>query len=461
MAATRILRRRRVRRGTVLILAMAFVIIFTALGAALASISGTNVQIAHGLRTRNGARASAESGLEVMHYWLARVTLPGTTGPGDILSTVASSLASDLATNGASNIQTSYSGSAITVSPVALNTITDEDFKAVVRQIDDYVLQVDITGRRKQIAHTIRANFNLAPERYPIFDFGLATKGPVDAPGNPTFIALNDPDEADVYIESAGHNLALDVSGNTNVDGDISIGNPAANVNFDGHVQIAGEYEQTAIDNHVTIGAEPVEFPVPDTDHFRQYATGMVIDGGTSTTDNMTLTNAVIAAGTNPRFEGNVVVEGVLFIEAPNVIAFDGNIDIRGLIVADGDVNHPGTNSLTFSGNFDSGPVPSGAEFDAMRDETGSSLLAPGFEFHLDGNFRSLGGVMAVSGAYFTGNIDAVVKGTMINYSTDPTVIEGNPFLRFDQSHLVETPAGFDSNRVPTYDPASYVEFIL
>jgi hypothetical protein len=96
-----------------------------------------------------------------------------------------------------------------------------------------------------------------------------------------------------------------------------------------------------------------------------------------------------------------------------------------------------------------------------MRDEKGSTLLAPGFNFHLDGNFQTLGGVMAVTGAYFSGNIDAVVEGTIINYSPEPTIVEGNPTLRFDQSSLVEVPAGFDINRIPTYDPASYTEVIL
>lgn len=96
-----------------------------------------------------------------------------------------------------------------------------------------------------------------------------------------------------------------------------------------------------------------------------------------------------------------------------------------------------------------------------MRDEKGSTLLAPGFNFHLDGNFQTLGGVMAVTGAYFSGNIDAVIEGTIINYSPESTIVEGNPTLRFDQSSLVEVPAGFDINRIPTYDPASYAEVIL
>ena len=72
---------RRPRRGAALIVSLVFLVTFAAFAAALASGSSANVQIAHNLHLLNGARASAESGLEVMHRWLARVTVPSTTMP--------------------------------------------------------------------------------------------------------------------------------------------------------------------------------------------------------------------------------------------------------------------------------------------------------------------------------------------------------------------------------------------
>ena len=90
------------------------------------------------------------------------------------------------------------------------------------------------------------------------------------------------------------------------------------------------------------------EFPVPDVQRFRQYATGPVIDSDTDLSQS-TFTNAVIEAGTNPTFTAdNVTIQGILYIEAPNMVMFSKNTTLQGMIVADGDVNNPGTNQINF-----------------------------------------------------------------------------------------------------------------
>jgi len=447
--------------GSVLVLSLIFIVMFSALAVGMASLSGTNVQVAQNHHKANLALVSAESGMEIMQYWLMRVRIPSTTVPGSILSTVSLNLAADLSASNISNVTASYNGSAIAVPSVSIDSQSGQTFDAVVRQIDDYTLQMDVTGRHGQITRTIRVNFPLVATPNPIFDYGLATRGPLRLPGNPTSEGLNALGEADIYIESSNDLLALDVSGNTNFDGDITVGNPSGSVYFDGDVQIAGDHGQAAIDNHVSIGGGAVEFPVPDTDHLRQYATGSTITASTDTSDNMTLTNRLVVAGANPCFDGNIQIEGILFVEAPNTIMFKGNVNVKGLIVADGDVENPGDNGMTFEGNFDSGPLPNDAIFDVMRQETGASLLAPGFSYCLKGNFRSLGGVMAVSGVYIYGNVDATVAGTIINYCDEPTLIEGNPTLRFDRSGSTEVPAGFASDHTLTCDRSSYEEIRL
>jgi hypothetical protein len=71
-------------------------------------------------------------------------------------------------------------------------------------------------------------------------------------------------------------------------------------------------------------------------------------------------------------------------------------------------------------------------------------------------NFSALNGVIAASGLYFAWNASATVNGTLINYSDEPTVVEGNINFTFDRSAMVEIPAGFDLYRVPIYNPGSY-----
>jgi len=445
------------RRGAVLIISMIFVLIFSALAVSMATMSGTNVQLASNQHKVDCAFASTESGQEAMRYWLSDVEIPSSTPPSDYFGAIVSTLQYDLDANNISNISVLNNGSIL---PVALHSASGQNFEGeiLIDANDLNILQVYTTGRSGQITRTIRVNYDIEPYEYPIFDFGMATKGPVHFLGNPTVTGKNLNSEADIFIDSQSTNLAMLVTGNTNFDGDISIGNSTANADFWGDVKIGGDHGETAIDNHVTIGVETPEFPLPDTQHFEQYATGDVIKPSTDLTNSMVLTNAKIKAGTDPNFLGNIIIEGILYIEQPNIVIFSGNVELNGMIVGDGDAYNPGTNSISFLGNFAANKYPSGSEFDAIRSETGSSIVAPGFSASFSGNFAALNGVMAVSGAHFSGNVNAVVKGTILNYSENPTVIEGNSTLNFDRSDNIKVPAGFDTHRILTYNPASYEE---
>ena len=433
------------RQGITLVLTLIVLVVCATMAVSLASFSATNMQLAHNHREANRALANAQSGLEVMRYWLDQATVSGTADPNLLIQGVASSLQTALSSNSVTNVKVTSSGSTLTVPSVTLGSGTLDRFTALVQSSAGGALSLEVYGYHDQVVRRIKGDYQIVAGGNPqIFDYGIASRGPLQIPGNPIIRSANELSEADIYIESSNSLLALDVAGNTLFAGDISVGNPNASVSFDGHVQIAGETGQTAIDNHVTIGAEQVECPVPDTEYFRQYATGQVISSSTDTSSNMTLTNARIAAGVNPSFDGNIIVDGVLFIETPNEVLFNGNVWVNGLIVANGDVNNPGTNELEFAGNYDSGDFPSSSTFDNMRAEMGSSLLAPGFNFHLRGNLRSLGGAMAVSGLFIEGNIqNAVIKGTMINYDTSTGLINGNIDLTFDRSSVPASIAGF------------------
>ena len=445
------------RRGAVLIVSMIFVLIFSALAVSMATMSGTNVQLASNQHKVGSAIASTESGLETMRFWLNRVEFPSSTLQSDYFGTIVSNLQTDLSANSITNVTVFNNG---TIPPVPLDSATGQAFEGEIL-IDPNsadILQLSAIGGA-DITRTIRVQYDIQPYEYPIFDFGLATKGPVHFLGNPTVNGVNSNDEADIFIESNNNNLAMLVTGNCNFDGNINVANSTANVALMGAVQIAGDTGQTAIDNHVNIGAESPQFPVPDTQHFQQYATGSTIDSSTDITVGMTLTNSTIEAGTNPNFEGNIIIEGILYIEQPNVVTFERNVASNGMIVAEGDPNFAGANnSLSFLGNFATNPIPAGVQFDAIRQEEGSSILAPAFSVDFAGNFSALSGVMAVSGVHFSGNVNAMIEGTILNYSDNPTVIEGNAILNFDRSNNITVPAGFDTHRILTYNPSSYEE---
>jgi len=330
-----------------------------------------------------------------------------------------------------------------------------------ISNTDPYVLEVYSTGGDAQITRTIKVDFNIEPYKHPIFNYGLATKGPINYTGNPTTSGVSESWEADIYVESSSSAIAIDVAGNTNFHGDIMIGNPAANVSFGGDLLIDGDHNQDAIDNHVHIGVPPVGFPEPDTARFTSYATGDIIDSSTDLGSYTNiLVNCKIAANTNPVFPKSVTIQGILLIESPNIVTFSRNVALEGIIVGLGDpAADPATDRIDFLGNFASGPYPAGVEFDAIRQEEGSSIVAPGFAASFQGNFSTLEGVVALSGVVFSGNVNAQIKGTIINYSDQPMVIEGNASMTFDRAASTKVPAGFDTLRVLNYNPSSYNEF--
>jgi len=430
------------RKGAVLIVAMIFVLIFSALAVSMAAMSGTNVQLASNQHKVGCALGSAASGLEVQRHWLTPVTMPSSTPVSKYFSTIIDTVQYDLDANSISNITLKQTG---LILPVSLDSATGQTFTGQMHISDSNssVLEIFSTGGDAQITRTIKVDFEIEPYKWPIFNYGLATKGPLNYTGNPRTTGVTESWEADIYIESSGSNTALSVAGNTNFHGDIMIGNPDADAIFGGDILIDGDHNQDAIDNHVFIGVDPVEFPEPDTARFGPYATGEIIDSDSDLTKGLTLVNATIEAGTNPTFQKGVIIQGILLIESPNVVTFD-NVALQGIIVAEGDVTaNPITDRIDVLGNFASGPYPAGAEFDAIRQEVGSSIVAPGFAMSFQGNFSTLEGVVAVSGIHFSGNVAAQVKGTIINYSDQPI------------------PAGFDTHRVLTYDPSSYDEFSL
>ncbi len=444
------------REGSALIVCMIFLIVFTALAVGMATMSGANLQMSDNQREANSAFASAESGLEVVRYWVGRIRIPSSTAVEDYLSTAISHLQTELAANGVEHFRVDGDGS---IPTVVVHALAGQSFSGqfTVDPTDPALLRLLIVGASHEAARTLRVNFRIKPYRFPIFNYGMATKGPLVLPGNPRFLAATQGWEADVYVESANSLIAVDIGGNATFAGDIDIGNPLAGVSTGGTLDLGGEVNMLEEEDRP-------EFPVPDVQRFRRYATGPVIDSDTDLSQS-TFTNAVIEAGTNPTFTADSVnIRGILYIEAPNIVTFSKNTVLEGMIVADGDVNNPGTNQINLGdpttpktpSNFSSGPYPAGAEFDGLRSEVGSCILAPGFAVSFWKNFSAINGVIAASGLRFDKNASAVVSGTLINYSESPTVVNGNINMTFDRSAMVEIPAGFDLLRVLMYVPASY-----
>jgi len=453
------------RTGAALIISMIFVVIFSIMAVSMTTISGMNVQIAENQLKADSARACAESGLEVVRYWLSRVSISGTTPANERLDQIVSSLQSELSSDSVSNITMLYDSPTLTVPSVTLDSVTGRSFSAVLTQIDNDTVQVDVTGMYGSTTLTIRVNYVFGTRAHTVFDFGVASKGPLSLTGNVELDGVNVSVESSVYIESEDSLLALSITGNSQIAGDVSIVNSNAYVDLQGgQAGIGGETGQDAIDNHVSFDVPPTEFPEPDPAYFESFVTG-VVDSNTDTSATATFENVRILAETNPTFSGHVTLKGVVFIETPNIVMFTGTTDIIGIVVGDGDwTDNSGANQISFIGNVVSLPVtelPNEEQFADIRDETGTFVMAPGFQLSFGGNFDTLSGAIAGNGIEFFGNAGGIVNGSIINYSNEAMTITGNSDLYFNRTGVDEVPAGFVPEIVLEYDPGSYCEMAL
>lgn len=457
------------RKGAALILSMIFVLIFSALAASIATFSGTNVQISDNQRQANRALVSAQSGLEVMRYYLSGIKVSGSIAPADRLQAVADQLRSKLNSAG-TNIVPSYDADAstekVTVPSVLLDSEAGQAFSAVIIAYGpDYdSLTMDITGTSRtgtsrQVGKKIRVNFNFATIGNTVFDFGIASKGPVEMHGSVEVEGFNNAIEASVYIESEKSNLALEMIGKSSIAGEVKIVNPLAIVALSNASSIYGKTGEDAR-KHVYIGVPSCDFPTPYPANFEQYVTN-TFDPKTNTATNITLENIRIPSGTNPSFSGNVVIRGLTFIEAPNVVRFSGDAQITGIIIGNGDVDSPDAeNRIEFLGTVNSYSVSELPDegFGQLKKEAGTFILAPGFSVCFGGNFQAINGVIAASGVQFFGNAGGIINGSVVNYGQAAMNLDGNTDLVFNRSGIAKNPAGFEPTKVLEFLSSSYSE---
>ncbi|UCG48251.1 MAG: pilus assembly PilX N-terminal domain-containing protein [Phycisphaerales bacterium] len=455
------------RRGAVLIVSMMFLIIFSTLALNIATMSGSNLQIADNQHKADCARACAESGLEVVRYWMGQIAVPGTTEPSLRFYEVVNSIQSELASNNISNISTTFSGDGLTLPGVTLDSGEQQSFSAVLSpsMTDPDVIQLEVTGTYGSVSRKIAVDYRFSTRAHTVFDFGVATKGPLSLAGNILLDGATVEVDSDVYIESESSSLALSIIGNSQIAGDVSIVNPVATVDLQGgQAGIGGETGQAAIDNHVSFGVPPSEFPVPTPSYFEPFITS-TMDPNTDTSADVTLENIRIPANINPTFSGSATIRGVVFIESPNVVLFTGSADVTGIIVGDGDItDNSATNQISFVGNVSSHPLselPQEEQFAEFRDETGTFIMAPGFHISFGGSFDALCGAIAGNGIEFYGNAGGTIQGSVLNYSDEQMNLTGNSDLFFNRSGLTEAPAGFVPELILEYDPESYSEPML
>jgi len=446
------------REGSTLVLALIMIVMLSALAVAMASMSGANVQVAQNQCKADNVRASAESGLEVMRYWMSKVAMSGNIPQNERFNRLFDLLQSQVT----ANLVPVLSGSTITISDVPLNS-RGQSFTAVLTKIDDNNVRLDVTGHDGTISRTIRSNYEFQEQADTVFDFGVASKGPLVLSGSVEVEGVNIDIESNAYIESLGTCLALSISGNSQIAGSVKIVNPLA-APFLGPKAGVGGATGAGAREHIEIGVAPAQFPEMNPQPFVAYAEahGTAITAAEANQSNMTFTNPIIRANTNPSFASGTVLKGVIYVEAQNTVTFSGHVTVYGIIVTNGSpTDDLGTNKLDFRGNVSSYSVETlpASEFgEWLPQQKGTFIMAPGFRASFGGSFAAESGAIAANGIELHGSAGGTINGSIINYADNDMNLQGNTDLQFNRSGLTEVPAGFVPQIILRYDPSSYWE---
>ena len=448
------MRRHVTQSGSVLVIVMIFVAVFGALAVGYLTAAQATMQKAELAMNSRRAQVAAESGLAFVRSSLPSADIRGTTDAVTTLQAMADHLNGryqDTLFGGQAAVS---DGQSLLLPPLILNFPEGPaTFQATVVALSGDSYRAESQGACRQCARAVAVDFEAGSSSWFLAAFGVASRSRIRMTGNASIEGANDPKEGSVLSTTTSQTRAIDMTGNIDISGDVSITNP------DGEIRMVGPGE---IGGDVLIGVAEPEFPEIDTSVFEPYATN-TLGPGTPTGGDQYFENIRILANTNPTFSGNTTIRGVVYIESPNKVQFTGNLNLVGVVVVEppsGELDLS-DHSLKFTGNTSTDGVsslPSGSQFDGLRDLTGSFILAPGYGLEFTGNFSTINGSIAASQLKFTGNASGTITGSVLNLDDTDLKMTGNSSLTIDHSQLQDDPAGMVFPRTLTYVAGSYRE---
>ncbi len=462
-----------VRRGAASLLAMMYLVIFGTLAMGFYSAFTLTAQTVYNEGSARRALSAAESGMEFARYHLWSMNVQYAANPADLFDKVEEGL--EAALNGTGNLKggdvVRY-GSTLYVPGnrsgfIDLND-TGDGFRLEITY-DGTELIVMSYGRSGEAVSLgspergIRLRYGVFERPSSIFNFGVASRSAITFDSNAKISGSANPAHGSVLSTNMGSTPVV-LNGNSSISGDVSLTNPSGAVSLSSNATIAGSKKPEVVAQHVHTGVSEPGFPTIDTAAFKPFATN-IISGSSPKFDKSDLKNLYIKANTNPSFDSNIKVEGVIYIETPNKVTFNSNVDVTGAIVVQNDpTGSPSANTITFNSNVTLKGVdqlPATADFPPeLRALKGSMILAPTFKVHFNSNFGAAGGSIVASQLEFDSNAYGTIKGSVINLDDTAMHFDSNARITIENQGTSYAPAGmyFGSRYVPL--PGSYEEVL-
>jgi hypothetical protein len=437
--------------------------ILSALAMSLVVDTGLTALRSDNYRDSVSAQLAAESGFEFMLKAMDEVRVPETTTQTTFLEDCSAAFGEKL--NGTPNLASATvrtDGSQVVIPPISLPN-KGGNFTSYVTWLDATHVRLETVGTCGGISRRLRMDFERVVHRSPVFDNGVASKGQLKISGNSKIKGTTDPNDASILAASSTYDNAVIIEGGVVIDGDVYAAGETSYVDITGTPEIAGSTDPGVYSDNLHTATDVPDFPAVDTTVLAGMATS-VIDSTTDLTgSDLVFNNVRIAAGTNPTFSTGVTVNGIVYIEAPNIVSFSGQANLNGLVATQDSDEPIETCHISFAGGVTANGVealPDTEEFADVKQQAGTFIVAPGFSVSFAGNCSIAGGIIAADQLTFTGAAEGSVNGSVISLEDSLTTFGGNVTLYVDHDGAVQQPAGFINSFGLSAIPDSYTERI-
>jgi len=446
------------RRGLAMVMALAMTTVLVSLAVAMVSVTVLNLHMSDNVQKVSRARLAAESGLAQMCLVLRNIQLPVDMTPDTMAADIQAALSERM------NVAPVLSATAPATVMLPAVDLGTSSYTCAFTPIDGQSCRLLIEGTSSGVSRWVSMRLRCVRRRSVIFNHGVSSRGKIVIKGSAHVEGVLRPSDASV-LSTCDQPVAIEAGGHATVDGDLYIAGEDINAVWltGGALSIGGADGLDEIySQHVHVGTTGAEFPQTDTSPFAALATN-VIDGN-SDTSGTTYSNIRIKAGTNPTFNSDTVINGMIYVEAPNKVTFNGTCTVNGIIATADGSSYPTSDCLlAFSGNMDAPGVdalPDLPEYAAVKALTGTALLAPGFSAEFKGSSNGFNGVIAADQISFLGNsgISGEVKGTIVGLGDRDMVLSGNASIRIRGADSDAPPAGFIQPWGLDVDGGSYEE---
>jgi len=449
------------RAGSAYILAILLVAVFVAMAAALASTADMNARMGNNLVEVQRARWAAESGMNFAVKLIRSVTVPSATTDATIIANLAASLSQAL--EGTANLggqSVTHDASTVYVPSISLGS---EAFQIRVVRTGPNQLALQSHGTANNVTRVVAMDLVLTNSwSKSAFSYGVASYGPITIAGDGQVRGMNQLTEASVISATNGP-VAISLGGNAVVDGDVSSTGTGTSVVITGSPTIAGSQDPVVMAQHIHFGVNPPVFPEIDTTVFRDLdIPRTVIDKSTNTgTPGMVFDNPLIKAGTNPTFSSDVVLNGVVYVEAPNIVTFTAKVTLNGMVATEQSDQPIESCKLSFTGQLVANGIsslPDLPQYEEAKALDGTFIVAPSFDVSFTGQFTAINGTIAADKLSFSGEASGTVEGSVIGLQDTSMYVGGEINIIIDRSGEGCPPPGFSLPLSLDVVPRSYRE---